>query len=101
MLTQQVNKVVKELKITMPPSKDSFMKISKGINVHCTEMMAFEGLIYCRGKQMEEAPVEDFDFDKMIVFFNMKSKTAAPADNPRNNLTTKASSSQNHGMMGR
>ena len=88
-MTQQVNKVVKDNKLIMPPSKDSFMRICKGLNMHCTEILAFEGLLYCRGKQMEEGSAEDFDFDRMITFLNMKSKMVAPADNPRNHLTTK------------
>ena len=49
-LTQQVNKAVKDLKLTMPPNKETFMRICKAVNMHCTEMLAFEGLIYCRGK---------------------------------------------------
>ena len=88
-MTQQVNKVTKELKIVMPPSKDGFMRICKALNMHCTEMLAFEGLLFCRGKNMEEGPAEEFDFDRMISFLHMKSKMVAPADNPRNHLTTK------------
>lgn len=57
-------------------------------------MLAFEGLIYCRGKQVDQGPAEEFDFDKMIAFLNMKSKIVAPADNPRNHLTTKTTREQ-------
>ena len=46
-------------------------------------MTAFEGILYCRGKQMENGSEEDFSFDRMINFLNMKSKMVAPADNPR------------------
>ena len=32
---------------------------------------------------MENGSEEDFSFDRMINFLNMKSKMVAPADNPR------------------
>ena len=48
------------------------MQICNALNMHCTERMAFEGLINCRGKLAEKAPPEDFDFDKMISFLHMK-----------------------------
>ena len=71
-MAKLVNKVAKDNKIIMPPSKDNFMRICKGLNMHCTEMLAFEGLLYCRGKNMEEGSAEEFDFDRMIAFLNMK-----------------------------
>ena len=80
--------------MTLPPSKETFQRICKAVNIHCTEMLAFEGLIYCRGKQVDQGPAEEFDFDKMIAFLNMKSKIVAPADNPRNHLTTKTTREQ-------
>ena len=75
--------------MTLPITKDGFMRTCKALNMHCTERMAFEGLIFCRGKDMENAPPDDFDFDKMIHFLFIKSKTVAPADKPNFNLTTK------------
>ena len=57
--------------------------------MHCTEMLAYEGLIYCRGKQMENSAPEDFDEARMIKFLLMKSKVVAPASNPRIALSTK------------
>jgi len=65
------------------------MRLCKALNMHCTELMALEGLLYCRGKQMENSEPEEFDFDRMVYFLNMKSKMVAPADNPRIALTTK------------
>ena len=73
----------------MPISKEGFMRLCKALNMHCTEVLAYEGMLYCRGKQMENGPPEDFDFDKMINFLHMKSKQVAPASNPRIALTTK------------
>ena len=88
-MTNQVNKILKDLKLTLPITKDSFMKVCKALNMHCTERMAFEGLIYCRGKDMENAPPDDFDFNRMIHFMFIKAKVVAPADKPNFNLTTK------------
>jgi hypothetical protein len=39
---------------------------------------------------MENSPAEDFNFDRMVAFLNLKSKMVAPADNPRIALTTKS-----------
>ena len=82
-MTQNVNKAVKDHKISLPPTKDGIMKLFKALNMHCTEVMAYEALIYCRGKNMEQAPADDFNFDRMIAFMTVKQKTVAPADNPR------------------
>ena len=87
-MSQQVNKAVKENKIALPITKEGFMRLCKALNMHCTEMMAFEGLIYCRGKQMEAGNPDDFDFDRMVAFLNIKAKIVAPADNPRIALTS-------------
>ena len=50
MLAQQVNKIVKEQKIPLPITKEGFMRLCKALDMHCTEVLAFEGLLYCRGK---------------------------------------------------
>ena len=85
----QVNKIVKEHKIALPITKEGFMRVCKALDMHCSEMLAFEGLLYCRGKQLENSRAEDFDFDRMCAFLTMKSKIVAPASNPRLALTMK------------
>ena len=57
--------------------------------MHRTATLAIEGLIWCRGKLMDNSPPEDFDFNRMVEFLNMKSRIVAPANNPRIALTTK------------
>lgn len=88
-MDHNVNKLIKDMKIQLPITKEDFMRLCKALNMHCTEVLAFEGLIYCRGKQMENGRPEDFDLDRMINFLHMKSKIVAPASNPRIALTTK------------
>ena len=90
-ISQEVHRIIKEQKLVMPVTKESFMTICKGLDMHCTEVLAYEGLIFCRGKQMENSPPEDFDFDRMVQFLTMKSKVVAPASNPRIALSTKNS----------
>ena len=65
------------------------MRLCKALNLHCSEITAFEGLIHCRGKKMENGVDEDFSFEKMINFLIIKSKIVAPANNPRIALTLK------------
>ena len=49
-MAQLINKACKENKIQLPIMKEGFMKLCKALDMHCTETLAFEGLIYCRGK---------------------------------------------------
>ncbi len=88
-MTQSVSKILKDRKIPLPITKEGFMKLCNALNMHCTEVLAFEGMIYCRGQKMEEGPAEEFDFDRMVNFLIIKSKQVAPASNPRIALTTK------------
>ena len=82
-MTNQVNKVIRDNKIVLPIDKAGFQSICKAINMHCTERLAFEGMIFCRGLKMENGDPDDFNFDKLVYFLNMKSKIVPPADNPR------------------
>ena len=86
-----MNKIIKEHKIALPITKEGFKKVCKALDLHCSEMLALEGLLYCRGKQMEFSRPEDFDFDRMCAFLTMKSKIVAPASNPRIALSTRQS----------
>ena len=95
-MTQQVNKALKDNKMTLPLTKDEFIKLCKALNMHCTERLAFEGLIYCMGKNIESTDPEDFDFERLIAFLHMKSKVVAPADNPNFALTTKTQRNLNY-----
>mmetsp|Transcript_34081 Transcript_34081/g.42113 ORF Transcript_34081/g.42113 Transcript_34081/m.42113 type:complete len:103 (+) Transcript_34081:359-667(+) len=83
MMTMQVDKAIKDHKLVMPPNKECFQTLCKALNMHCSETVAYEGLIYCRGKQMENSAPEEFDMERMVFFLNLKSKMVAPADNPR------------------
>lgn len=85
----RITKAAKAHKIAMPITKDGFMVLCKALNMHCTEVLAYEGLIYCRGKQIDTGPAEDFNYDRLVFFLNSKSKIVAPASNPRIALTTK------------
>ena len=46
----QVNKIIKEHKIALPITKEGFKRVCKALDLHCSEMLALEGLLYCRGK---------------------------------------------------
>ena len=83
MMSKSVNNALKDHKIALPITKEGIVRLFKALNLHCTEMTAYEALLYCRGKQMESGPEDAFDFDKMIKFINMKSKIVTPANNPR------------------
>ena len=90
-LSDEVNRIIRDQKLVMPITKEGFMKICNGLDMHCSEVLAYEGLLYCRGKQMENSPPEEFDFEKLVQFLRMKSQIVAPAGNPRIALTMKNS----------
>lgn len=83
MMTLQVNKALKDEKIAMPVNKEGIIKLCQALNMHCSQILAFEGLLYCRGAQGENSPPEDFDMDRLVYFLKYKAKIVAPADNPR------------------
>ena len=49
-MAQLINKACKENKIQLPIMIEGFKRLCKALDLHCTETLAFEGLIYCRGK---------------------------------------------------
>ena len=57
--------------------------IMTNLNLHCTETMAFEAIIACRGKLMDDSPPDDFNMDKLVTYLYYKSKFLPPANNPR------------------
>ena len=88
-MVHRVNQAIKDNKIVLPITLDGFKSLCTALDMHCTATLAFEGLMWCRGKLMENSPPEDFNFDRMIEFLNIKSRIVAPASNPRIALTTK------------
>ena len=83
MFRDAVNKALKDHKIVTPLTKDGFVKLCNALNMHCSQVLAYEGLLFCRGPQGEQAPPEDFDMDRLIRFLREKAKIVPPADNPR------------------
>ena len=78
-----MNKTIKENKIPMPITRSGFKQLCKLLNIHCTEILSFEAVIYCRGPKMDDSPPETFNMEKLIEFIDYKSQIVAPADNPR------------------
>ena len=67
----------------MPITRAGIKQLCKALNLHCTETTAFEAIISCRGKLMDDAPPEEFNLDKLVSYLFYKAKFMPPADNPR------------------
>ena len=65
-LRTRMNKVIKDNKIAMPITRAGIKQLCKAMNLHCTETISFEAIIACRGKHMEEAPAEEFNFERLV-----------------------------------
>lgn len=65
-LRARMNKVIKDNKIAMPITRAGIKQLCKAMNLHCTETTAFEAIIACRGKHMDEAPPEEFNFERLV-----------------------------------
>ena len=86
-LRNRMNKVIKDNKIAMPITRAGIKQMCKALNLHCTETTAFEAIIACRGKHMDDSPPEEFNFDRLVQYLQFKSKFMPPADNPRQALS--------------
>ena len=86
-LRNRMNKVIKDNKIAMPITRAGIKQMCKALNLHCTETTAFEAIIACRGKYMDDSPPEEFNFDRLVQYLQFKSKFMPPADNPRQALS--------------
>lgn len=66
---------MKEYKIVMPPTKKNLALLFKALNLDVAHVKQYDCLIYCRGKKMEQAPPEDFQFSKLLEWFLMNIRT--------------------------
>ena len=73
-----MNKVIKDNKIAMPITRAGIKQMCKALNLHCTETTAFEAIIACRGKHMDDSPPEEFNFDRLVQYLQFKSKFMPP-----------------------
>ena len=67
----------------MPITRAGIKQLCRALNMHCTETTAFEAIIACRGKLMDDAPHEEFNMEKLVSYLHYKAKFLPPADNPR------------------
>ena len=71
-IREQVENIMKANKISHPVNRQSIMEICKHMNLRITQMQAIEAMLHCRGKLMEMATEEDYNFEKLIHFLHAK-----------------------------
>lgn len=57
--------------INWPPGRRDFEHLCMALNIRVPAKKLIEGVIYFRGPKMDEEPIEEFNFDKMIKWFQM------------------------------
>jgi hypothetical protein len=69
-LKTAVLKACKVNGIKFPITRQGYIDICKALNFHATTHQAIEAILESRGRLMEEAPPDNFDFNKMLEFMN-------------------------------
>jgi len=67
----------------MPPTKDSLNRLFKALNLAVPTVRVVDCLVFCRGKKMEEAPLDDFDMKKLVAWFELNLRTFHHLDERR------------------
>lgn len=52
--------------IKMPPTREGFAQLCKGMNLKISPIKILDALLFIRGPQMENSDPEEFDFDKVV-----------------------------------
>ena len=64
----------------MPPTREGFAQLCKGMNLKITPTKILDALLFIRGPSMENSDPEEFDFDKVIAWFMLNIKTMRHLD---------------------
>lgn len=70
-----INKKVKELKLDMPPTRESLGNIFKGLNLNVPTVRLIECLLFCRGIKLENSDPEEFEIDKLYKWVDLNLKS--------------------------
>ena len=57
--------------IKMPPTKRSLTLLFRKLNLYVPSMKIVDCMVFCRGKEMEDADPDDFDINKLVQWFEL------------------------------
>jgi hypothetical protein len=64
-----------ESSIKMPPTREGLDLLFKKLNLYVDSKRIFECLVYCRGKELEDAPEDDFTIEKLWQWLEINLRT--------------------------
>ena len=80
MVKEQVEKIMDKNNLDHPVTRITVLEICKKMNLRVTQMQAIEAILHCRGPMMEKSSIEDYNFDKLVLFLQQKIKVMPPID---------------------
>lgn len=60
--------------IDWPPTRQSLKLLCKALNIQVSENKILDAMICCRGPKLENEPEENFDEDKLVLWFQINLK---------------------------
>lgn len=64
-----------DLKINGPPNRKNLKDLFKAMNLQVSPVKLIDCLIYCRGKEMDEADPNEYSITKLVKWFFMNLRT--------------------------
>lgn len=72
---------VKELKLEMPPTRQTLKKLFESLNLALPETRAIDCLVYCRGQKLEKSDPEEFNIEKFYDWVKLNLRTLRHINN--------------------
>jgi hypothetical protein len=66
---------MQDLKIFYAPTRQQLAALFDSLNLKVSPVKVIDCLIYCRGKEMEQAKPENFSMEKLMTWFAMNIRT--------------------------
>lgn len=63
-----------KIPIDWPPTRQSFMRLCKQLNLKISMKRSLDAILFCRGAKMENAPPESFSLNKLVQWFLLNQK---------------------------
>lgn len=70
-----IRKNIREYSIPMPPTREGLEKLFVCLNVAVSIRKCIDCVVYCRGKKMELANQDEFDFQRLLKWFMLNIRT--------------------------
>lgn len=70
-----MQKKIKELKLEMPPTRQTVQKLFEALNLYLPAVRAIECILHCRGLKLEKSDPSEFQIEKLYEWFHLNIRT--------------------------